>query len=94
MIFVFSYSSDFVLYLFEQVWSSDSDKTHSPPTDILMKGQTWFAGETMKTTLLDQKGEVRHVLIIQAFILHARAFISRAPILTWQITFIFFENYS
>jgi predicted nucleic acid-binding Zn-ribbon protein len=39
------------------VWSSDSEQTHNPPTDFVMKGQTWHAGDAMKTALLDTKGE-------------------------------------
>lgn len=39
------------------VWSSDSETTHSPPADLVMKGQRWFTGDNMKSTLLDNKGE-------------------------------------
>jgi len=43
------------------VWSSDSEHTHSPPTDFVMKGQAWYAGDVMKTTLLDAQGEVGYL---------------------------------
>jgi len=39
------------------VWSSDSEQTHTPPTDFVMKGQSWFSADAMKTVLLDTKGE-------------------------------------
>jgi lamin B len=40
------------------VWSSDSNAAHSPPNDIVMKGQTWFTSDAMQTTLLNNSGEV------------------------------------
>jgi lamin B len=40
------------------VWSSDTNAAHSPPSDIVMKGQTWFVAETMTTTLSNNVGEV------------------------------------
>ncbi|XP_076443906.1 lamin-B1.S-like [Babylonia areolata] len=39
------------------VWSSDSGTTHSPPTDIVMKGKRWFVGDEMKTVLFDSEEE-------------------------------------
>lgn len=39
------------------VWSSDAGVTHSPPTDIVMKGQTWFTADSMGTVLLNNSGE-------------------------------------
>lgn len=39
------------------VWSSDTNQQHSPPDNLVMKGQAWFTGDEMKTTLIDQKGE-------------------------------------
>ncbi|XP_058806405.1 lamin-C-like isoform X2 [Phymastichus coffea] len=39
------------------VWSSDSGATHEPPSNIVMKGQKWFVGDTMTTTLLNNDGE-------------------------------------
>jgi lamin B len=39
------------------VWSSDTTQQHSPPDNLVMKGQAWFTGDEMKTTLVDQKGE-------------------------------------
>ncbi|XP_054160779.1 lamin Dm0-like [Oppia nitens] len=39
------------------VWSSDSNAAHSPPNDIVMKGQTWFTSDAMQTTLLNNNGE-------------------------------------
>ena len=40
------------------VWSSDVGAVHEPPTNIVMKGNTWFVGENMTTTLLNNEGEV------------------------------------
>jgi len=37
------------------VWSSDSDTTHNPPTDLVMKGKRWFVSGDMTTTLLDEE---------------------------------------
>lgn len=39
------------------VWSSDSGETHNPPSDLVMKGQRWFTGDSMKTELFDAQGE-------------------------------------
>jgi len=39
------------------VWSSDSGETHNPPSDLVMKGQRWFTGDSMKTELIDAQGE-------------------------------------
>ncbi|KAL8577274.1 hypothetical protein ACOMHN_062783 [Nucella lapillus] len=39
------------------VWSSDTGTTHSPPTDIVMKGKRWFVGDEMKTVLFDTEEE-------------------------------------
>ena len=44
------------------VWSSDSGKTHAPPAELVMK-QRWFTGDEMKTTLLNNKGEVSDDII-------------------------------
>ena len=43
---------------FSQVWSSDSDQTASPPSNLLMKDQAWSTGDEIKVVLLDTKGEV------------------------------------
>ncbi len=40
------------------VWSSDTNVAHSPPTDVVMKGQTWFTADAMTTILLNNNGEV------------------------------------
>uniref|UniRef100_A0A0B7BDN2 Lamin n=1 Tax=Arion vulgaris TaxID=1028688 RepID=A0A0B7BDN2_9EUPU len=37
------------------LWSADSEQTHSPPHDLVMKGKRWFASGDMTTTLLDQE---------------------------------------
>lgn len=37
------------------VWSSDSDTTHNPPTDLVMKGKRWFASGDMSTVLIDDE---------------------------------------
>ena len=42
----------------DQIWSSDAEQTHSPPSNLVMKEQTWHLADDMKTTLLDSKGEV------------------------------------
>ncbi|CAE1321553.1 LMNB [Acanthosepion pharaonis] len=39
------------------VWSAESDQTHNPPTDLVMKSQKWFVSDSMKTTLLNTGGE-------------------------------------
>lgn len=38
------------------VWSADAGVTHEPPANIVMK-QKWFAGENIKTHLLNADGE-------------------------------------
>ena len=48
------------------VWSSeahgvDDDAEHDPPHSLVMKGQTWFVGNKMSTTLYDMEGQVRSV---------------------------------
>lgn len=42
---------------FSTVWSSDAGTTHSPPTDLVMKGQHWAVGQTMVTVLVNNNGE-------------------------------------
>lgn len=42
-----------------QVWSSDTEQTHSPPSDLVMKDQAWSTGDEIKVTIVDSKGEVR-----------------------------------
>lgn len=39
------------------VWSAESDQTHNPPTDLVMKSQKWFVADSMKTTLLNPAGD-------------------------------------
>jgi len=39
------------------VWSSTTNQTHTPPSNLVMKDQSWYAGDEMKTALLDTKGE-------------------------------------
>lgn len=41
------------------VWSSDANAIHHPPKDIVMKGQTWFVGDLMTTSLINSNTEVR-----------------------------------
>lgn len=41
------------------VWSSDANAYHSPPSDVVMKSQTWFTADNMLTTLLNNNNEVR-----------------------------------
>lgn len=40
------------------VWSSDSNKAHEPPVNIVMKNSKWTVGNEMKTTLTNPSGEV------------------------------------
>ncbi|CAL1527291.1 unnamed protein product [Lymnaea stagnalis] len=35
------------------LWSADSDQTHNPPSDLVMKGKRWFVSGDMTTSLLD-----------------------------------------
>jgi len=35
------------------IWSSESNMTHNPPGELVMKSQKWFVASDMKTTLLD-----------------------------------------
>jgi len=39
------------------VWSSDSDVTHNPPSDFVMKNQKWAVGDTFTTTLVNTSAE-------------------------------------
>ncbi|XP_075681110.1 lamin [Dermatophagoides pteronyssinus] len=40
------------------IWSSDAGtQIHNPPTDIVMKSQTWFTADTMSTTLFNNNNE-------------------------------------
>ncbi|KAL6266858.1 hypothetical protein P5V15_003686 [Pogonomyrmex californicus] len=39
------------------VWSADIGATHEPPSNIVMKGQKWFVGDNMITTLTNIEGE-------------------------------------
>lgn len=43
---------------FVSVWSSNAGQTHSPPSDLVMKGQQWFTDDEMKTTLLHEDQEM------------------------------------
>ncbi|BFZ01480.1 hypothetical protein BsWGS_04519 [Bradybaena similaris] len=36
------------------LWSSDSDQTHNPPHDLVLRGKRWFVSSEMTTSLLDQ----------------------------------------
>lgn len=40
------------------MWSSDSNATHNPPSDVVMKGKRWFVGDEMKTVLTDNEEKV------------------------------------
>ena len=46
-----------------QVWSSDTETEHNPPTDIVMKGKRFFTGDDMKTVLLNNEGSVSIVIV-------------------------------
>lgn len=39
------------------VWSSDTDQSHEPPLNLVMKGQKWLVADQMTTTLLNSNGE-------------------------------------
>jgi chromosome segregation ATPase len=39
------------------VWSSDAEQTHSPPSNLVMKEQSWPTGDEIKASLVDTKGE-------------------------------------
>lgn len=39
------------------VWSSGLNKTHSPPSDLVMKTQKWVTANVMKTVLINGDGE-------------------------------------
>lgn len=39
------------------VWSSDSNKEHEPPSNIVMKQQIWFSGDNTVTTVINSNGE-------------------------------------
>lgn len=39
------------------IWSSTANQTHTPPSNLVMKDQSWYSGDEMKTSLLDTKGE-------------------------------------
>ncbi|XP_026463158.1 lamin-C-like isoform X1 [Ctenocephalides felis] len=39
------------------VWSSDEGQDHEPPSNIVMKGQKWFVGDNINTSLANSNGE-------------------------------------
>ncbi|KAL5004817.1 hypothetical protein ScPMuIL_018273 [Solemya velum] len=39
------------------VWSANAGKTHSPPSDLVMRGKRWIVSNDMKTALLNSDGE-------------------------------------
>jgi len=39
------------------VWASEAGALHDAPHSLVMKGQTWFVGNNMDTTLFDLQGE-------------------------------------
>jgi len=51
-----------------QIWSSDAEQTHSPPSNLVMKEQTWHLADDMKTTLLDSKGEVLILALLRSLV--------------------------
>ena len=53
-IYIYIFFSPFVF----KVWSSDSDTTHNPPTDLVMKGKRWFVSGDMTTALINADDEV------------------------------------
>lgn len=39
------------------IWSSDLNKDHEPPNNLVMKGQKWVVGDNMVTLLLNNNGD-------------------------------------
>lgn len=39
------------------VWSSDQNKEHEPPTNLVMKGQKWRIADNMTTTVFNNNGD-------------------------------------
>lgn len=39
------------------IWSSDLNKDHEPPNNLVMKGQKWVTGDNMTTIVLNNSGE-------------------------------------
>ncbi|XP_037078855.1 lamin-C-like [Pollicipes pollicipes] len=39
------------------VWASEANELHDAPHSLVMKGQTWFVGNNMSTTLYDMEGQ-------------------------------------
>ncbi|CAG9854436.1 unnamed protein product [Phyllotreta striolata] len=39
------------------IWSSDLNKDHEPPSNLVMKGQKWVTGDNMITVVLNNNGE-------------------------------------
>lgn len=39
------------------VWSSDTETTHNPPHDLVMKNKSWGVSDNMRTALLNAEGE-------------------------------------
>ena len=39
------------------VWSSDQNKEHDPPTNVVMKGQKWMVADNMTTTVFNNNGD-------------------------------------
>lgn len=45
--------------LYFKVWSSGTGKTHSPPSDLVMKTQKWLKSkDLMKAELINSDGDV------------------------------------
>ncbi|KAH1012030.1 hypothetical protein HUJ04_001276 [Dendroctonus ponderosae] len=42
---------------FVTIWSSDLNKEHEPPHELVMKGQKWVVADNMTTTLINLNGE-------------------------------------
>ncbi|CAH0549042.1 unnamed protein product [Brassicogethes aeneus] len=39
------------------IWSSDLNKDHEPPSNLVMKGQKWVTGDNMVTVVINNNGE-------------------------------------
>lgn len=57
-------------YLLFKVWSSGTGQTHSPPSDLVMKGSKWVPNkDAMVCVLINSDGEVRKVIKLNSILL-------------------------
>ncbi|XP_023209697.1 lamin Dm0-like [Centruroides sculpturatus] len=55
--FKFQRNTTISSHAYVTVWSSDSGTSHSPPRDIVMRGQSWIPSDSSTVTLLNNNGE-------------------------------------